>query len=43
MIIDSGHVALARQQHLKAHNSLEVHNDELTQLKVLRASCAMKN
>jgi hypothetical protein len=35
MIIDSGHVALARQQHLKAVSSLEIYNDELTQLKVL--------
>ena len=34
MIIDSGRVALARQQHTKAVSSLEIHNDELTQLKV---------
>jgi hypothetical protein len=34
MIIDSGRVALARQQHLKAVSSLETYNEELTQLKV---------
>jgi hypothetical protein len=34
MIIDSGHVALTRQEHLKATNSLETYNEELTQLKV---------
>ncbi len=34
MIIDSGRVALARQQHLKAVSSLEIYNEELTQLKV---------
>ncbi len=35
MIIDSGHVALARQKHVKAVSSLETYNEELTQLKVL--------
>jgi hypothetical protein len=34
MIIDSGRIALARQKHLKAVNSLETYNEELTQLKV---------
>lgn len=34
MIIDSGHVGLARQQHLKAVSKLEAYNEELTQLKV---------
>jgi len=34
LIIDSGHVALARQQHLKADASLETHKEELLQLKV---------
>jgi hypothetical protein len=34
MIIDSGHVALARQQYTQAVGNLETYNDELTQLKV---------
>ncbi|CAF3689414.1 unnamed protein product [Rotaria socialis] len=33
MIIDSGRVALARQQNLQAVGKLEIYNDELTQLK----------
>lgn len=33
-MIDSGRVALARQQHIKAASNLETYNDELTQLKV---------
>jgi len=35
MIIDSGHVALARQQHTHAVNNFESHNDELKQLRVI--------
>jgi hypothetical protein len=34
MIIDSGRVALIRQQHAKAVSSLEMYNEELTQLEV---------
>lgn len=34
MMVDSGRVALARQQHVKATSSLETYNEELTQLKV---------
>ena len=34
MIITTGHLALTRQEHLKAVNTLESHNEELTQLKV---------
>ena len=34
MIISSGHVALTRQQYLKAIANLETHKEELTQLKV---------
>ncbi|CAF1016796.1 unnamed protein product [Rotaria sordida] len=33
MMIESGRVALARQQHLKAVGKLETYNEELTQLK----------
>lgn len=33
MIIDSGRVALARQKHSQAVSNLELHTDELTQLK----------
>ena len=43
MIIDSGHVALARQQHLKATNSLDAHTEELTQLKVMVSNLSMDN
>jgi hypothetical protein len=43
MIIDSGHVALARQQHLKAASSLETYNEELTQLKVLILNLVIDN
>ena len=38
MIVESGRVALARQQHTKAVGSLEIHTDELVQLRVLIAS-----
>ncbi|CAF1014819.1 unnamed protein product [Rotaria sp. Silwood1] len=33
MMVDSGHLALARQQHLKDVGKLETYNEELTQLK----------
>jgi hypothetical protein len=35
MIIESGRVALAKQQYSQAVGSLETYNDELTQLKVV--------
>jgi hypothetical protein len=34
MVVESGRVALARQQYLKADASLETHKEELMQLKV---------
>lgn len=35
MVIESGRVALTRQQHIQAEANFETHRDELVQLKVI--------